>query len=96
MSTLSDWTRDALCRACSGDGFSKREPYSDDTDFIYSFRHCVLLNGINIAATHSDLLRRAILFNLDEIPPEARKPERQLWAEFERARPHILGECSMP
>ena len=91
VSTLPDWTQDTLCRACTGEGFSKRELYSDDEDIIYSFRRCVLLNGINIAATHADLLRRAILLPLEEIPPEKRQPERKLLAEFEKARPHILG-----
>ena len=91
VSTLPDWLQDCLCRASTGEGFSKRELYSDDEDIIYSFRRCVLLNGINIAATHSDLLRRCILLGLEEIAAEERRPEKLILAEFEQARPKILG-----
>ncbi len=91
VSTLTDWVQDCLCRASTGEGFSKRELYSDDEDIIYSFRRCLLLNGINVAATHSDLLRRAILLGLEEIEEEKRRPEKELMAEFEASRPLILG-----
>lgn len=88
---LSDWVSDALCRACTGEGFSKRELYSDDEDVIYAFRRCVGLNGINVAAAKPDLFDRVILFGLERIPPGERREERELWSHFEQARPHILG-----
>jgi len=91
VSTLPDWVQDCLCRASTGEGFSKRELFSDDEDIIYSFRRCLLLNGINVAGTNSDLLRRAILLGLEEILEENRRPEKQVLAEFEDARPLILG-----
>lgn len=50
-----------------------------------------MLNGINELATRSDLLDRSILLNLPVIPPGARKEEKQLWAEYEHARPRLLG-----
>ncbi len=91
VSTLPDWVQDCLCRASTGEGFSKRELFSDDDDIIYSFRRCLLLNGINVAGTNSDLLRRAILLGLEEISEEDRRPEKQVLADFEEARPQILG-----
>ncbi|MDO8688577.1 MAG: hypothetical protein Q7R39_00945 [Dehalococcoidia bacterium] len=91
VSTLTDWVQDCLCRASTGEGFSKRELYSDDEDIIYSFRRCLLLNGINVAGTHSDLLRRSILLGLEEIVEENRRPEKEIMADFEAARSLILG-----
>lgn len=91
ISHISDWQSDAICRASTGEGFTKRELYSDDSDVIYSFRRCVGLNGINIAAHNSDLLDRIILFELELIPPEERREERELLDTFEEAKAGILG-----
>jgi len=91
ISRLPDWTSDILCRAVTGDGFSKRELFTDDDDVIYTFRRCVGLNGINVVGRQPDLLDRAITICLEPIPPDARRPETELNAEFERARPEILG-----
>ena len=91
LSHLPDWSSDALCRAVTGEGHSKRELYTDDEDIIYSFRRCCALNGINVAAHKPDLLDRAVLIGLERIPREHRRPERELWKEFESLRPEILG-----
>jgi 5S rRNA maturation endonuclease (ribonuclease M5) len=82
---------DMLCRASTGEGFSKRQLYTDDEDVIYSYRRCVILNGINIAATRADLLDRSILVGLSRISPENRKEESYLECAFAKARPRILG-----
>jgi hypothetical protein len=91
VSGMPGWVSDTLCRAVTGEGFSKRELYSDDDDVIYRFRRCVGLNGMNVAATKPDLLDRCLLFCLEPIAPDQRKPERELWEEFERARPGLVG-----
>ncbi len=88
---LPEWASDALCRAVTGEGFSKRELYTDDDDVIYAFRRCVGLNGINLAAKKPDLLDRSILFRLERIAKERRQEERVLWRRFDEARPRILG-----
>lgn len=88
---LPEWASDALCRAVTGEGFSKRELYTDDDDVIYAFRRCVGLNGINLAAKKPDLLDRSILFRLERIAKERRQEERVLWRRFDAARPRILG-----
>ena len=91
ISKLPEWAADALCLAVTGEGFSKRELYSDDEDIIYHFRRCIGLNGINIVAQKADLLDRSILLRLDPIPDQLRMPEARLWKEFEELRPSILG-----
>ncbi len=90
VTTMPEWLSDMLCRAVTGEGFSKRQNYSDDDDIIYSFQRCVGLNGINVVPQKADLLDRSILFKLETISPNMRKPEQQIWAAFEEKRPFIL------
>lgn len=91
LSHLPDWLSDAFCRACTGDGFSKRELYSDDDDIIYSFKRVIGFNGINLIASKPDLLQRSILLGLESIPKEKRKQEKELWKKFNEVKPSILG-----
>ncbi len=91
VSTLPIAVSDILCRAVTGEGFSKRELYTDDDDVIYRFQRCVGLNGVNVVAHKPDLLDRCILFGLEPINPVNRRPEKEIWIEFETARPHLVG-----
>lgn len=88
---LPPWLSDLLCRAVTGDGFSKRELYSDDDDVIYHYQRVILLNGINVVSQRSDLLDRTILIGLVRLSKTERREERVLWEAFEAARPHLLG-----
>ncbi len=91
VSRLSAGQSDALCRAVTGEGFSKRELYTDDEDVIYQFRCCPALDGINVVAAKPDLLDRSILFGLEQIPKEERKEEKVLLEQFEKVRPALFG-----
>lgn len=91
VSNISNALSDALCRAVTGDGFSKRELFTDDDDIIYNFRRCIGLNGIHLVVTKPDLLERSILLELERISDSERKLEEELFEEFERERPNILG-----
>ncbi len=89
LSFLSFDYSDLLCRAVTGDGFSKRELYSDDDDVIYSFRRVISLNGINIPPEKADLLQRSLLIGFDQITRY--ESERQFWARFTVTLPQTLG-----
>lgn len=91
VTTMPDWASDSLCRAVTGEGFSKRELYSDDDDIIYNFRRCIGLNGINVAAKKPDLLDRGILLKLERISGDKRKSEKLIWEEFDELKPKMLG-----
>jgi len=91
LPTLRDWQSDALCRAVTGEGFSKRMLYSDQDDVIFKFRRCIGLNGISVAATRPDLLDRSIIVRLERIDPSQRQTEDTLWSQFDRDRAKILG-----
>jgi hypothetical protein len=88
---LPPWLSDLLCRAVTGEGFSKRRLYSDDDDVIYHFQRVVLINGINVVARRPDLLDRSILLGLERIPNRERREERDLLSAFEAHRPRLFG-----
>jgi hypothetical protein len=91
ISKMDDWISDALCKAVSGGGASKRMLYSDDDDIIYNFKRCIMLNGINVAARKADLLDRSIIIQFERIPPEKRRKESELKAELQAIKPQLLG-----
>ncbi|MFH1688785.1 MAG: hypothetical protein ABIE42_00935, partial [Candidatus Eisenbacteria bacterium] len=93
ISSIPTSVSDILCRTVTGEGFSKRELFSDDEDIIYEFRRCVGMNGVNVAAHKPDLLDRCVLFGLESIRPECRKPEESIWRAFEEERPRLLGSA---
>ena len=51
----------------------------------------IILNGIEEVITRPDLADRAIFLTLGPITEAQRRPENELWREFELARPQILG-----
>lgn len=94
VAVLPEWLSDALCRAVTGTGFSKRELYSDDDDVIYQFLRCIGFNGINLAATKSDLLDRGIIMGLKRIDDKKkmiRELKGDILPEFEKILPQLLG-----
>jgi hypothetical protein len=91
VSTIRGWISDLLCRAVSGSGSSKRQLYTDDDDIIRSFKRCIGLNGINLAATKPDLLDRSIITRLERIEDDKQRTPDEIWKEFEEIRPQLLS-----
>ena len=91
LTTLPDWLSNAICRCVTGEGFSKRELFSDDEDILYSFLRCIGLNGINLVPSKPDLLDRAVILPLERIPDRQRRTEREFWDQFHAEKPQLLG-----
>lgn len=91
LSRLSDAQSDALCRIATEGGFGTRALRSDDEEVELRAELPIILNGIGDIATRPDLLDRAILLTLPEIPDNQRLPETEFWAAFDAAYPRILG-----
>lgn len=91
VTSISATNSDLFCRAVTGETFSKRELYSDDDDVIFSFQHCIGLNGINNCGQKPDLLERSLAFRLEPISKQLRKSEANLWSNFEKEKPKIMG-----
>ena len=91
LSALPVWLSDALCRLASGGSFAVRQLYTDDEEVLFQAARPILLNGIEDVITRSDLGDRAISLMLPSIRDAQRRPEAELWREFEIAGPRILG-----
>src|SRR6516162_5466592 len=91
LSGLSPWLSDALCRIASGGSFAVRRLYSDDEEVLFKAARPIVFNGIEDVVGRADLADRAIFLTLSPIGEEHRRSETELWREFERARPAILG-----
>jgi len=91
QSYISSEQSDQLCRAVTGEGISKRKLYTDDDEIIFNIKNCISINGINVIASKPDLLQRCLIFSTSIIPPEERMNEYELWVEFEKVKPKLLG-----
>jgi GNAT superfamily N-acetyltransferase len=91
LSDLPSSLSDALCRLASGGSFAVRQLYTDDDEVLFRAARPILLNGIEDVIRRPDLADRAIFLTLPAITEEQRRPEQELWHEFEVARPRILG-----
>ncbi len=91
VSEIVHWISDQFCRASTGGGSSKRSLYTDDDDKIYNFKRNVGFNGINLAATKSDLLNRGIILPIDRIDHKDRVKKQKILNDFEEIRPQVLG-----
>jgi hypothetical protein len=91
LSGLSDWLSDTFCRLATGGGFSTRELYSDQDEVLFGSTRPIILNGIDDIATRPDLADRSIAPALSPISDQGRKLESELWEQFERKHPLILG-----
>lgn len=90
-SGLQSWISDTLCRLATGGGFSVRQLYTDQDEMLFDATRPIILNGITDIVTRPDLADRAIFLSLEPIPEEKRKPEKDLWRDFNTVRPMLLG-----
>lgn len=91
MNKLTSTLSDVLCGAVTGGSIAKRKLYTDDEDVVIAFKDCVVLNGIDLMVTRSDLLDRSLLFEVTRIDEEHRRVEEEFWNSFQSQRPFLLG-----
>ena len=91
LSKMPEWISDTLCRLATGGGFATRQLYSDQDEALFNAMRPIILNGIEDFVTRPDLGDRSILSLLQQIPEDNRKAEKELYAEFDKQMPLILG-----
>jgi hypothetical protein len=91
LSHLLSWLSDCLCRLSTGGGFSTRTLYENDEETIFAAIRPIVITGIEEVATRGDLIDRSLLVSLPTIPEDQRRPEAELWKEFNQAVPRIFG-----
>ena len=68
-----------------------RQLYTDADEVLFQAARPTILNGIEDVITRQDLADRTIFLNMGSLRDEQRRPETELWQQFELARPRILG-----
>jgi putative DNA primase/helicase len=91
LSSVPAWFSDALCRLATGGGFATRMLHTDKDEIIFEASRPIVLNGIPTLTDRADLADRALTIHLKSVPDDERLPEDEFFAEFESARPRILG-----
>jgi hypothetical protein len=91
ISSLPDWLSDTVCRLATGGGFKTRTLFTNRDQEVFKAQRPVIMNGISDVASRADLLDRALLVDLPVIPETNRKYLEELWAEFHKHQPAILG-----
>lgn len=91
LSRLPHWLSDALCRLATGGGFATRELFTDTDEMLFDATRATILTAIEDLMIRGDLADRAVAVVLPAIPDSKRRREDRLWADFEAARPRILG-----
>jgi hypothetical protein len=89
VSGLPKWISDTLCRLATGGGFAVRQLYTDQDEVLFDAQRPIILNGIEDVIDRPDLADRAIFLHLD--PIKDRMTEAEIMAEFNAARPAIMG-----
>ncbi len=90
VSSLQPWQSDAICRLSTGGGAAYRRLYEDSEEAIFEAQRPIILNGISDFLTRADAADRAIVLDLRAIPEDKRRPESEIMAAYEAARPAIL------
>ena len=91
LSGLPHSFSDALCRLATGGSFAVRRLYTDHEEVLFEAARPILLNGIEDVISRPDLGDRAIFLTLLTIAEADRRPEAEVWRQFEIAHPRILG-----
>ena len=91
VSTLSDKMSDAYCRLVTEGVYRTRKLFSNREEIIIRVKRPAAFNGIAPFARQNDFLDRSIWVDLPSVPAERRRPENQIWGEFEAVKPRILG-----
>jgi hypothetical protein len=91
LSSVLVWLADALCRIATGSGFATRMLHTDRDEMLFDAARPIIINGIPSLTDRADLADRSVTIHLRTIPDAERRPEDELIAEFEAARPRIIG-----
>ena len=81
---------DVLCSAVTGATYTKRVAYSTNDMAVYDLHNTLIINGIDILPSESDLAERCLLLNLKSITG-SRKTDSDIESDFNEVLPEILG-----
>ena len=74
---------DLLCCFATGGGNAYRTLYTDEDEHLFNIKRPQIVNGIEDVAVRADLADRALFLTPAPITESERRPEDELWAEFQ-------------
>lgn len=83
--------QDELCRVVTGKSIEKRKLYTDSDSVSDEIKAIPVVNAIDLTNLNSDLLDRAIIWELLRITDDQRIPEEEMNRALERDLPRIRG-----
>ncbi|MBM0238429.1 hypothetical protein JNW88_17055 [Micromonospora sp. ATA32] len=91
ISEIKPWFSDALCKAVTGDAMTKRALYTDGDLSVLVFLRPVIMTSIDAGALRGDLAERLLLVELERIPKESRRTEKDVRTAYEQHQAQTLG-----
>ena len=91
VSRASEETSDRLSRLVTGTSDERRTLYSDNDQFVISFRRTGVITGLSVPNFKSDALERLVQIQCDTIPNSARRSEKAIAEDRSAKHPAILG-----
>ena len=91
VSAISDDFSDVFCGAITGTSIAKRSLYTNGKLTVATLHNTIVINGIGVVPTRDDLAERMILIRLNKITSKERRTDTQIWQDFEKTLPEILG-----
>ena len=88
---ISKAESDLLCGAITGTHSVKRSLFTDSDIAICSLHNVLVVNGICTIPQESDLAERFLVLELQKITGDKLLTDEELWEEFEKTLPYILG-----
>lgn len=91
VSNISDDFSDVFCGAITGTSIAKRSLYTNGNLTVATLHNTIVINGIGVVPTRDDLAERMLLIQLNKITSKERRTDTQIWQDFEKTLPEILG-----
>lgn len=82
---------DILCTAITGGTYTKRELFTTNSLATYILHNTVIINGIDVIPTESDLAQRCLFLKLKKLSDDNRTTASDIMSSFEHDLPSILG-----
>ena len=91
VSRASEETSDRLSRLVTGTSDERRTLYSDNDQFVISFRRTGVITGLSVPSFKSDALERLVQIQCDTISASRRRSEKAIAEERASTHPSVLG-----
>ncbi len=88
---LSKEFSDVLCGAITGTAVVKRALYTNNNLSVLRLNNTIMLNGIDVTPSESDLADRMLVLPMKRIAQDVRNTDKELTENFNQDLPEILG-----